>query len=172
MNFSRAIIVSVLVPTAFCCLPFAAIQAEESASGFVLLIDEEAPGAAAMLDNRYEEAANVAAAVIWQGDAVGAGAVLCAALIASRELHAAASACDNAVVLARRPITTVSNPHGHRDRDALAMAHSNRAVLRWLRGDIDGANADVLVAMRQNRYVDEVRHNSEVGATATLARGH
>ena len=155
----------------FCCLPFSGIQAEESANGFILLIDEDAPGASAMVAGRYDEAAEIATGVRLHADQVGASTVACAALIAGRDLDAAAEACDRSVEFARRPITTVYNPRGHADREALAMAYSNRAVLRSLRGDADGAAADIDRALRQHRYEADVRHNQQRSTTSLVARG-
>ena len=153
----------------FFCLPLAGVQADDSANGFVLLIDEEAPGASEMLDGRFDEAAELAAAAKLHADEVGASTVACAALIASRSLDAANDACDRAVELAQRPITTVFNPRGHRDRSALAMAYSNRAILRAMHGDADGAADDLDRALRQNRHEADVAHNQNVSASALLA---
>ncbi len=156
----------------FCCLPFSGLQAEESASGFILLIDEEAPGATEMVAGRFDEAAAIASGARLHVDEVGASIVECAALIASHELDAAEAACDRSVELAQRPITTVYNPRGHRDREALAMAYSNRAVLRSLRGDANGAASDITVALRQNRFESDVVHNQRVSATSLVARAN
>ncbi|MDJ0909295.1 MAG: hypothetical protein QNI99_08870 [Woeseiaceae bacterium] len=154
----------------FCCLPLSGIQAEESAHGFVLLIDEDAPGASAMVAGRFDEAVDAATSARMHADEVGASTVACAALIAQRDLDAADEACDRAVELAQRPITTVYNPRGHADREALAMSYSNRAVLRSLRGDATGAAADIERALRQNRYEADVAHNRQVSASNIVAR--
>ncbi len=154
----------------FCCLPLSGIQAQESGDGFVLLIDEDAPGASAMVAGRYEEAADVATSARLHADEVGASTVACAALIAQRDLDAAVEVCDRSVEFAKRPITTVYNPRGHADREALAMAYSNRAVLRSLRGDAAGAAADLERALRQNRYQSDVAHNQQISANAVVAR--
>lgn len=154
----------------FCCLPFSGLQAEESASGFILLIDEDAPGATEMIAGRFDEAAAIASGSRLHADEVGASIVECAALIASEELDAAEAACDRSVDLAQRPITTVYNPRGHRDREALAMAYSNRAVLRSMRGDASGVASDITVALRQNRFESDVAHNKEVSDTTLVAR--
>ncbi len=154
----------------FCCLPFAGLQAAESTNGFILLIDEEAPGAEAMVAGRFDEAAEIAGGARLHADEVGASIVECAALIAGRDLDAAEAVCDRSVEMAQRPITTVYNPRGHRDREALAMAYSNRAVLRSLRGDARGAASDITVALRQNRFQSDVAHNQRVSTTALVAR--
>lgn len=153
----------------FCCLPLSGIQAEESARGYVLLIDEDAPGASALVAGRFDEAADAATGARMHADEVGASTVACAALIAQRDLDAAEGVCDRSVELAQRPITTVYNPRGHADREALAMAYSNRAVLRSLRGDAAGAAADIDRALRQNRYQSDVAHNKQISANALVA---
>ena len=154
----------------FCCLPLSGIQADESANGFILLIDEDAPGASALVAGRYEEAADEAASARLHADEVGASTVACAALIAQRDLDAADAVCDRSVELAQRPITTVYNPRGHADREALAMAYSNRAILRSLRGDARGAASDLDRALRQNRYQADVAHNQQISVSAFVAR--
>ena len=86
----------------------------------------------------------------------------CTTLIAERELDEAVEACDQALDLAKVPITTGLNPHGHSNREALAVAYSNRAVLNWLRGETDAASADLARALRQNRHTNEIRHNRKL----------
>ena len=154
----------------FCCLPLSGLQAEESAHGFILLIDEDAPGASALVAGRFDEAATVATSSRLHADEVGASTVACAAYIAQRDLDAADAVCDRSVELAQRPITTVYNPRGHADREALAMAYSNRAVLRSLRGDRAGAAADLERALRQNRFEADVAHNRQVSTSNIVAR--
>ena len=94
----------------------------------------------------------------------------CTTLISERALKEAVEACDKAVDLAKVPITTGMNPHGRNNREALAVAYSNRAVLKWLLGDADAASADLARAMRQNRHVAEVSHNQELLQARYLAR--
>ncbi len=154
---------------ALCCLPVAGLEAEETNPGFILLIDEDAPGIEQLLDRRLGEAVETADDAKRLRDPLASHNLLCAAFIAKRDLEEAVAACDTAVDLAGEPITTGKNPHGHSNRDALAMAYSNRAVLNWLRGDADKAGDDIRRALRQNRHTDEIRHNEQVGAAALLA---
>ncbi len=165
MTTLRAIAIATI-----CCLPLSAVQAEESANGFVLLIDEDAPGASALVAGRFDEAVDAAVSAKMHADEVGASTVACAALIAGRDLEAADDVCDRSVELAQRPITTVYNPRGHADREALAMAYSNRAVLRSLQGDAAGAASDLDRALRQNRYEADVRHNQRRSTSELVAR--
>ena len=87
----------------------------------------------------------------------------CTTLIAERQLEEAVAACDNALDIAKVPITTGLNPHGHSNREALAVAYSNRAILNWLLGDAEAASTDLARALRQNRHADEIRHNQTTG---------
>ena len=58
----------------------------------------------------------------------------CTTLIAERQFEDARVACDADVDRAKVPITTGLNPHGHSNREALAIAYSNRAVLKLANG--------------------------------------
>ena len=100
---------------------------------------------------------------------VNDAAEACTSLIAERDLEQAATACDDAVDLARVPITTGLNPHGRNNREALAVAYSNRAVLHWLTGNAEAAETYIARALRQNRHVDAVRHNQKLLADRYLA---
>ena len=93
----------------------------------------------------------------------------CTTLISERDLEEAVEACDEALDLAKVPITTGLNPHGHSNREALAVAYSNRAVLNWLRGDADAASTDLARALRQNRHAEEIRHNQNLVTGSFLA---
>ncbi len=164
MKFFTAISIAAL-----CCLPATGLSAEETNPGFILLIDEDAPGVELLLDSRLNDAVETAADARHLKDPLASHNLLCAALIAKRDLDEAAPACDRAVELAGEPITTGQNPHGHSNRDALAMAYSNRAVLNWLRGNAEQADNDIRRALRQNRHTTEIRHNEQVGAASLLA---
>ena len=160
----------VLIFALFCCLPAAASHAEDaSAEKFILLVNDSAPGIELLLDRRLADAIDSASRTPRALDPLGANTLLCAALIARRDLDDAVTPCEEAVDLANVPITTGLNPHGHSNRDALAIAYSNRAVLNWLLGDSEAAGADILRALRQNRYVDEIRHNQRLVTASYLA---
>ena len=73
-------------------------------------------------------------------------------------------------MIGRCASSTVYSPSGHADREALAMAYSNRAVLRWLSGDAAGASADIERALRQHRYESDVAHNQRIVTTSLVAR--
>ena len=64
-------------------------------------------------------------------------------------------------------------PYGHRDRDGLAKAYSNRAILHTLTGEVEAALEDIELASRQNRHLEVVEHNQDVmsGIAAAGAEG-
>ena len=159
-----------LIFVLFCCVPATASLAEDaSKEKFILLVNDSAPGVEQLLDRRLADAIDSASSTPRALDPLGANTLLCAALIARRDLDDAVAPCDAAVDLAQVPITTGLNPHGHSNRDALAIAYSNRAVLNWLLGDSEAASSDILRALRQNRYADEIRHNQRLVANRYLA---
>ena len=93
---------------------------------------------------------------------------MCAAHIRKASGNEARSICDRTIELAQQLITTSQNPHGHKNRDGLAMAYSNRGVLRAVSGDLIGANADFDRALQQNRHTDVARHNKRISEAAAL----
>lgn len=147
----------------------------QKSTGYLLTIDEKGAGSEQLLRGDYYAA--IAAAESAQrfensAQALSAQQTLCVAYIRVSALDEAAAACDKAVSLARAPITTLRNPHGHVNRDALAKAHINRGVLLAILGDTETASADFGVALRQNRQSDVVRHNMRLSsAQTTAARG-
>lgn len=149
-------------------------SAAQKSTGYYLSIDEKGAGSDQLLRGDYHAAIAAAESVQhfeMSGQALSAHLTLCVAYIRVSALDEATAACDKAVSLARRPITTLSNPHGHVNRDGLAKAHLNRGVLLAILGDLESASADFNVALRQNRQPDVVRHNMQVSsAQMTAAR--
>lgn len=147
-------------------------SAAQKSTGYVLSIDEKSAGSDQLLSGNYDAA--IAAAESVQhfettGQALSAQQTLCVAYIRIGALRNAIAACDKAVSLARTPITTLSNPHGHVNRDGLAKAHLNRGVLFAILGNLESASADFDVALRQNRQADVVRHNMQVSSAQMAA---
>lgn len=116
-----------------------------------LSIDEDAPGAEAMLRGDYAAAVDAVRLVDHRSEDISAQHTLCAAYIAQRLLPEAELACDTALQLAQSMITTARYPHGHKDRDGLEKAFSNRAVLRLLQGDTKAADTDIASAQKYGR---------------------
>ncbi|MEM9209107.1 MAG: hypothetical protein AAGA61_07665 [Pseudomonadota bacterium] len=164
------LIVRTLFIAALCCAPFATSDAEPSdETRFVLLVDEDAPGIEQLLEQRPEAAMDVAADAARLRNPEASQTLLCITLIAQRRLDDAEAPCDAAVTLAEVPLTSLRNPYGHRNRESLAIAYSNRAVLNALRGDVDAADDDIVRALRQKRHRDALLRNQAVVAATRLA---
>lgn len=157
----RAIVVSMM-------LVMVAARAAGEPSGFILSVDTAAPGSAALQEGNYSVAIRHAKTALRLGESRSTYLTLCAAYIGQAALEEAVVACDEAVSAAKAPLTTERMPHGHRDRDGLAKAYSNRAVLRALRGDVAAAAADLESAAQQNRHEAVVRNNAVVIERAAL----
>lgn len=140
-------------------------------SGFVLSVDTDGPGAKSLVRGDYDAAIKSASRATRLSDERSAYLTLCAAYIGKAALAEAQEACDAAVDAAQAPITTSRVPYGHRDREGLAKAYSNRAILQVLVGEMEAAREDIELASRQNRHLDVVEHNHEVmSGSPRLAR--
>ena len=140
-------------------------------SGFVLSVDTDGPGAASLVRGDYDAAIKSASRATRLSDERSAYLTLCAAYIGTAALAEAQGACDAAVDAAQAPMTTARVPYGHRDREGLAKAYSNRAILRVLVGEMEAAHEDIELASRQNRHLEVVEHNQDVmSASPRLAR--
>lgn len=140
-------------------------------SGFVLSVDTDGPGAASLVSGDYDAAIKSASRATRLSDERSAYLTLCAAYIGKAALAEARDACNAAVDAAQAPLTTARVPYGHRDRDGLAKAYSNRAILRVLLGEMEAAREDIELASRQNRHLEVVEHNHDVmSASPRLAR--
>lgn len=133
-----------------------------SGTSYVLSIDERGPGSADMLAGNYTDAAQAAARSFESGDNLSAQHTLCAANIALANFVAAEAACDRAIDLAKRTISTTANPYGQRNREGLAKAYSNRAVLHALQGDEMKARSYLRQAQRADRINATVDHNLRI----------
>ncbi|HUN27800.1 MAG TPA: hypothetical protein VMU67_15975 [Steroidobacteraceae bacterium] len=80
-------------------------------------------------------------------DQVGASTNLCVALIMTRQLQAAHSACDEAIEDAKLDVTEETIAARTTHDEEVALAYSNRAVLEWL-SDHRTAAADDLSRAR------------------------
>ena len=140
-------------------------------SGFVLSVDTDGPGAASLVRGDYDAAIKSALRATRLSDERSAYLTLCAAYIGKAALAEAREACNAAVDAAQAPMTTARVPYGHRDRDGLAKAYSNRAILHTLTGEVEAAREDIELASRQNRHLEVVEHNQDVmSASPRLAR--
>ena len=133
---------------------------------YILSVDTNSPGIELLNSGDYDAAIIAARNTAQHSQAFSAHLVMCAARIRQARIIEAQKTCDRAIELAQQPITTLRNPHGHRNREGLAMAYANRGVLRAVSGDNDGANADFERALQQNRRTDVTIHNKRVNDRA------
>ncbi len=144
-------------------------SAELKRAPYHLSVDERGAGSDELLRGEYAAAIAAAQASVRIGQDLSAYLTLCAAYIRTDTLEKAVSACDNAVDLAKAPITTARNPYGHTNRDGLAKAHLDRGVLRSILGDLEAARTDFELALRQGRQPELVRHNMRLNASSLTA---
>jgi len=84
----------------------------------------------------------------------------CVAYSALRQLDEAQVACDRAISTAKRSKVPVQGLRARRDQnEMIALAYSNRAVLRWMRNDDANAAADMDTAMKLAPRADFVARN-------------
>jgi hypothetical protein len=93
-------------------------------------------------------------------DQVAASTNLCIAEIETHRWDAARATCDSAVTYASLPACERA-----RQQRAVAIAYSNRAVLRWLQHEPEGAVADLAKARAIAPGVEVVEQNFKVLAT-------
>jgi tetratricopeptide (TPR) repeat protein len=174
--FSRILLSVTILGVATPAIADTTAASEESPiparSGFVLSVDTGAPGSESLVNGNYDAAIKSAKRSARLSHQRSAYLTLCAAYIGKAALAEAREACDAAVDSAQTPITTARVPYGHRDREGLAKAYSNRAILKTLLGETEAARADIELAARQNRHLAVIEHNEEIiGASPRLARG-
>jgi len=139
---------------------------DAESSAYILSVDSNSPGIEHLNSGDYDAAITAAGTTAQHSQILSAHLVMCAAHIRKASIVAAQYVCDMAIELAQQPITTSRNPHGHKNREGLAMAYSNRGVLRAVSGDSAGANADFERALQQNRRTDVAIHNKRINQTA------
>jgi hypothetical protein len=127
-----------------------AAAAADAPDAFVLVAYSNRAGGAPISQGDYAVAAQVAHEhVSLQSDPGATATNRCVAFAMSEQLSQAQHACDAAIQEARISDTQVLSwtDHGHdQERNAEAVAYSNRAVLRWLNSDAKGAAEDLAKA--------------------------
>ncbi len=139
-------------------------RAKPAYQGYILSIDLKGPGSDELVRGNYDAAIDVAKRSAGHGHTLSAYLTLCAAYIRKSILDEAQIACNKAVELAKSPITTNHSPYGRANREGLAKAYTNRAVLRILQGNLRAANNDFAFAQRQNRHSEIIEHNMKVSS--------
>ena len=149
-------------------LAVAAVAHADGSSKAQLTAYQESPGWAAIARGDY--AATVSelgshGAPFWK-DRVAASTNLCVAYVMSHQWETAHSACDMAISLASREPTDTTLFGRRRHDEALALAYSNRAVLKWLEAQPLSAASDMAHAHDLSPASDFVAHNVVVLGTA------
>lgn len=125
-----------------------AAAAADAPDAFVLVAYSNRAGGTPITQGDYAVAAQVAHEhVSLQSDPGATATNRCVAFAMSEQLGEAQHACDAAIQEARITDTQVLSwtEHGQ-ERNAQAVAYSNRAVLRWLNSDVKGAQEDLAKA--------------------------
>jgi len=134
-------------------------------TAYVLSVEANGPGIDLLNSGNFDAAIRIAQNTAQHSQALSAHLVMCAAHIRKASTLEAQIICDRAIELAKLPITTSRNPHGHKNREGLAMAYSNRAILRSISGNHEGASADFALALQQKRNTNVTIHNKRIHET-------
>jgi hypothetical protein len=117
--------------------------ADPGAGKLTLSVYEDTPGSFSVLRGNYEDAIRQIRkrGVSHQGEYTTTN--LCVALIMTRRIEEAKSACDAAIERAKAGMPTNVFRAAPAQKALLALAYSNRAVLSWLQQQPDSAAEDV-----------------------------
>ncbi len=143
----------------------ATLPIDTQSTAFVLSVEANGPGIDLLNSGDLDAAISIARKTAQHSQALSAHLIMCAAHIRNASTEQAQIVCDRAIELAKLPITTSRNPHGHKNREGLAMAYSNRAILRSISGNHDGATADFALALQQKRSTNVIMHNKRIHET-------
>jgi hypothetical protein len=150
--------------------------ADPHAGKLTLSVYEDTPGSLNVLQGKYEDAIRQIRrrGVSYQGEYATTN--LCVALIMTRQVDEAKTACDAAVARARAGMPNNVFRAAPAEKALLALAYSNRAVLAWLRQQPDSAAEDVTQAHALAPNADFVAANwivynsrKDVGANPVIA---
>lgn len=136
-------------------------------SRFIMSVDANGPGTEAVLAGEYEQAIQLAT-LPQHKQSLAAHLTVCTAQIGLGNYLEAESSCNTAVKLAKSSVVTARKAHGERDREGLAKAYSNRAILNRLLQRDEAAELDFSLALRQKRQLHTIRHNREVTVNKTM----
>jgi hypothetical protein len=140
-RYAQAVSLGLLAAT----LISTAAAAADAPDAFVLVAYSNRAGGIPISQGDYAVAAQVAHEhVSLQSDPGATATNRCVAFAMSEQLSQAQHACDAAIQEARISDTQVLSWTDHsQERNAAAVAYSNRAVLRWLNSDAKGAAQDL-----------------------------
>lgn len=105
-------------------------NSQDASTRYVLSIDKGALGSHEIRHGEYALAIDLISRRNGVEDDLSAQHSLCVAHIALQQFDDATIACQAASELADNIITTARNPHGHKNREGIAKAQSNLAVLQ------------------------------------------
>ena len=135
-------------------------------SGYEMAFFSDSDQGPKIENGKYEQAIQKINTKTASGVALHAKTNLCVAYTKSGDIEAAEIACEEAVVAAksfrkvRRSRHAAETPAQMRAR-YLAIALSNRGVLKAVKGDLDAARADFDAALAQEARFSSVRANIE-----------
>jgi tetratricopeptide (TPR) repeat protein len=133
---------------------------------FEMAVFSDSAHGAKILSGNYDKAITKIHTGSRSADELHVQTNLCVAYAKSGDMEAAETACEEAVVLAksvRKNNTSSFSGETAAQRHAryLAIALSNRGVLRAVMGDREGAKKDFDAAMAQHPHVSSVKANLE-----------
>ncbi len=134
---------------------------------FMMSVDTNGPGTQAVLAGDYNKAIQLATLPHYK-QSLAAHLTICTAQIGLGNYHEAQLPCEKAVELAKASVVTARKAQGERDRDGLAKAYSNRAILNRLLQRHAAAELDFSLALRQKRQQNTIRHNRDVIVKNTM----
>lgn len=147
-----------------------AVQASPDA--FQMMAIEDSAHGKLVTKGRYEEAIERIESRSSRSKAFAAQNNLCVAYAKTMALYKAVVACETALEARelRKPATHFHLPASRRILRDRAIALSNRGVLRFVMGDLDGAREDFEVAIALNSGLEEPEENLLRLETASVAR--
>jgi hypothetical protein len=157
------------------------VAAADKPDPFVLVAYSNRAGGTQISNGEYLTATRETTASL-PGDPGALATNHCVAFAMSQQLAKAQVACDSAVQAAHSEQAQLPswNPRSHAEAvTSLAVAYSNRAVLRWLSADTQGARGDLAHAQElapqatfvvRNVIAMQSHENAAPASTATLAK--
>jgi hypothetical protein len=147
-----------------------AAHADSDAHKLMLSGYEDTAAGPSLMTGHYDSVIKALAAhgPTYQHDPVAASTNLCVAYIVTHQWEAADATCDAAVEAAKPAVGTTLFERKQHD-ESVALAYSNRAVLRWLEDHPELAANDFAVARLLSPEAEFVSHNVAAFSSAKSA---
>lgn len=158
-SFFAAIVCSVLC--------FATAQAQELNIKYRVSVYEQGPGVAELIQGDVDGAIRKAKVAAALPDPLEAYLTLCAAYLATGDLSAAETYCQDSVDIADSQIQSRLY-NNTSSKNAAAIAYSNRGVLRAQQNDLALAQRDFASALKAKRNLENAKINQELAASQRL----